>query len=70
MRKVILEKNGNLIKIQIINHRIVFIVSSRVGWFIIGGPGSEKMVGGMSTFLTGSGQAVCQQWRGIRTRFY
>ena len=45
----------------------MFIVSSRVGWVIIGGPRSEKMVVGMNTFSTGSGQAVCQQWRGIRT---
>ena len=43
----------------------MFIVSSRVSGFIISGPGSEMMVGGMSTFSTG--QAVCQQWRGIRT---
>ena len=43
----------------------MFIVSSRGSGFIISGPGSEMMVGGMSTFSTG--QAVCQQWRGIRT---
>ena len=43
----------------------MFIVSSRVSGFIISGPGSEMMVGGMSTFSTG--QAVCQQWRGIGT---
>ena len=42
----------------------MFIVSSRVGWVIIGDPGSEKMVGGMSTFSTRSRQAVCQQSNG------
>ena len=54
----------NLIKIQIINHRILFIVSSRVGWVIIGDPGSEKMVGGMSMFSTRSRQVVSQQCNG------
>ena len=36
----------------------MFTVSSRVGWFIIEGPGSVKMVGGMRTFSTGGGQGV------------